>query len=71
MEEISIQSDNIQLDQFLKWAGIAQTGGHAKVLINDGLIEVNGDIENRRSRKLYHGDEVVVKNVGKYKIAKE
>jgi ribosome-associated protein len=71
MEEISIQSDHIKLDQFLKWAGIAQTGGHAKILISDGFIEVNGDIENRRSRKLQHGDQINVKNAGNYKIVRE
>jgi len=71
VEEVNIQSEFIQLDQFLKWVGIAQTGGHAKILISEGSIEVNGDMENKRSRKLQHGDQISVRNAGKYKIVRE
>ena len=71
MEEIVIQSDSIQLDQFLKWTGIAQTGGTAKLIISDGLINVNGEKETKRSRKLLPGDEIAIKNFGLYKIVKE
>lgn len=71
MEEVTIQSDSIQLDQFLKWAGIAQTGGHAKIIIAEGLITINGEEETKRSRKLVPGDEIHVKDFGLYKIVKE
>lgn len=50
----------IKLDQFLKWQQIAQTGGEAKMLIREGYVEVNGEMELRRGRKLYPGDEVMV-----------
>jgi ribosome-associated protein len=50
----------IRLDQFLKWQGLADTGGQAKLLIQDGRIEVNGQVETRRSRKLLPGDVVTV-----------
>lgn len=50
----------IKLDQFLKWAGAAQTGGEAKLLIQSGEVTVNGAIETRRGRKLVAGDRVVV-----------
>lgn len=50
----------IKLDQFLKWAGIAQTGGEAKLLIQSGEVTVNGTIETRRGRKLVNGDRVTV-----------
>lgn len=50
----------IKLDQFLKWQRIAQTGGEAKVLIQNGLVEVNGEMELRRGRKLFPGDVVQV-----------
>jgi ribosome-associated protein len=50
----------IKLDQFLKLAQIAQTGGHAKVLIREGLVRVNGEVETRRGRKLRDGDRVEV-----------
>ena len=48
----------IRLDQFLKHIGLAQTGGHAKYLIREGLVLVNGEIEQRRGRKLVAGDIV-------------
>lgn len=50
----------IKLDQFLKWAGAAQTGGEAKLLIQSGEVAVNGAIETRRGRKLVKGDRVDV-----------
>ena len=48
----------IKLDQFLKLVGIAQTGGQAKFLIQDGEVRVNGKIETQRGRKLGNGDQV-------------
>lgn len=60
MNEIFIKTDSIELDKFLKWAGIASTGGEAKFLIKNGEILVNGEEEKRRSKKLYPGDVVEV-----------
>ncbi len=57
--EIQINSDQIKLDQFLKWAGIAQSGSEAKMMIAEGMISVNAEIETRRGRKLGPGDRVV------------
>ncbi len=51
---------HIKLDQFLKWQGIAQTGGEAKIIIQQGMVEVNGEEELRRGRKLLTGDRVTV-----------
>ena len=57
------QIDNIiKLDQFLKWVGVAPTGGQAKLMILDGNVLVNGEIETRRGRKLVTGDRVTVGN---------
>lgn len=56
----SDSENTIKLDQFLKWAGVAQTGGEAKLLIQSGEVIVNGTIETRRGRKLAKGDRVVV-----------
>ena len=50
----------ITLAQFLKKTGIAATGGQAKYLVKELEITVNGDKEDRRGRKLYSGDEVVI-----------
>jgi len=50
----------IKLDQFLKVVGIAQTGGQAKLIIQEGQVRVNDAIETRRGRKLVSGDRVTV-----------
>lgn len=51
-------ADFIKLDQFLKWQGLVDTGGQAKLVIQDGLVRVNGEVETRRGRKLREGDRV-------------
>ena len=48
----------MKLDQFLKWLGLADTGGQAKILILSGDVKVNGFVETRRGRKLIVGDKV-------------
>lgn len=50
----------ITLSQFLKKTGIAATGGQAKYLVKELDITVNGEKEDRRGRKLYPGDEVII-----------
>tara|TARA_Y100001978_G_scaffold55410_1_gene49810 strand:+ start:47 stop:223 length:177 start_codon:yes stop_codon:yes gene_type:complete len=52
----------MKLDQFLKWNNIVASGGEAKMLINSGLVKVNGEIEKRRGRKLNVGDIVMFSN---------
>ncbi len=54
--------DFITLGVLLKLAGIIDTGGQAKWFLNENAVLVNGEKENRRGRKLYHGDEILVKN---------
>lgn len=48
----------IKLDQFLKWVGAVESGGHAKQVIAQEEVTVNGQIETRRGRKLRKGDSV-------------
>ncbi len=48
----------IELGQFIKWMNLADTGGQAKYLIQSGMVEVNGELETRRRRKLVAGDLV-------------
>jgi ribosome-associated protein len=60
MREIEIKQESIRLDQLLKWAGVAMTGGEAKALTQDGMIKVNGKIEKKRGRKILPGDKVVL-----------
>lgn len=58
VKNIIINTQYIKLEQFFKLAQICQSGGEAKVLINDGKAMVNGEIETRRGRKLRDGDIV-------------
>ncbi len=67
--EIRIKEDFIKLDSLLKFAGIAETGGHAKILILDGEVAVNGEICTVRGKKIRVGDTVAV-NGEEIKIVK-
>lgn len=67
-QQVSITTPYIQLDQFLKWAAIAETGGHAKELIEAGMVMVNGNVASERRKKLYPGDIVVVEDAGTFSI---
>ena len=60
MIEINIDSEYIKLDQCLKVADIASTGGDAKYLSQEGVVKVNGEVEMRRGKKLVPGDIVEV-----------
>ena len=55
--KIEITTEFIKLDSALKYSGIAQNGAHAKEMILEGQVTVNGEKELRRGRKLYKGDK--------------
>lgn len=55
---IKIDTEFIKLDSLLKLAGIAQTGGMAKNIIQDGMVKVNGEVDTRRGKKIRPGDVV-------------
>ena len=52
----------ITLGILLKITGIIDTGGQAKFFLSDNTVLVNGVEENRRGRKLYHGDQIRIQN---------
>lgn len=54
----SITTDFIRLDSFLKLCDAVQSGGHAKIVIQDGEIKVNDEICTQRGKKLRMGDKV-------------
>ena len=60
MKRISIKTESINLDQFLKWSGVTMTGGEAKMLIQNGKVKVNRNVETHRSKKLFPGDIVEI-----------
>lgn len=53
MKEITISTDFIKLDSFLKFCQIAESGGMAKVMVKDGIVKVNGEVCLQRGKKLY------------------
>lgn len=58
--DIPIAEDPIRLGQFLKLAGFAEHGSHAKALLEAGDVELNGRVETRRGAQLRSGDVVAV-----------
>lgn len=65
-EEIEINTDYITLGQFLKLANIFESGGMIKAFLQDKGVLVNGELENRRGRKLYENDVVEVEMAGTF-----
>lgn len=58
MERIDITTEFIRLDALLKFAALAATGGEAKLLIQEGLVTVNGEVCTMRGKKIRPGDKV-------------
>lgn len=58
--DVAIRDDSIRLGQFLKLANLVEDGAEAKTAIADGLVSVNGEVDNRRGRQLVIGDVVTL-----------
>lgn len=58
MEEIKLKEEYIKLGQALKAANLVDSGVMAKLVIQDGLVAVNGEVETQRGKKLKDGDVV-------------
>jgi ribosome-associated protein len=58
--DVPIQDDTIRLGQLLKLAGLAESGAHARELVQEGEVSVNGEVDTRRGRQLRRGDVVTV-----------
>jgi ribosome-associated protein len=65
---IPIETEYITLGQFIKLAGIIDTGGQVKWFLSEHQIKVNGEFENRRGKKLYPEDIIEVENAGSFQI---
>lgn len=64
MQECIIETEFIKLDQLLKLASIAQTGGHAKMMIQENLVKLNGEVCTQRGRKIRDQDIIEVEDFG-------
>lgn len=63
-----ITGEFIQLNQFLKKENIASSGGEARVMIENGMVMVNGSIAHEIRKKLRNGDVVRIQDAGEYTI---
>jgi ribosome-associated protein len=59
-ETFTIEGDYIELMAFLKAIGLAETGGHAKSIVDEGEVLRNGEVEFRRRAKLIKGDQIEI-----------
>lgn len=60
MRDLPIRGESIRLGQALKLSGLAESGGEARALIEEGAVTVNAEVETRRGRQLRHGDIVAM-----------
>ena len=56
MQKVTLTKEPVELYKILKFEGLVTTGGEAKLLIGDGQVTVNGDVETRKRRKIVGGD---------------
>ncbi len=61
--EISIKTDFIKLDSLLKYAGIVETGGIAKEMIQNGEVKFNGEVCTMRGKKVRAGDIITIEEL--------
>lgn len=53
-----LESEFVELFKILKFEGLAESGGNAKQVIQDGLVSVNGEVETRKRKKIRAGDQI-------------
>jgi ribosome-associated protein len=58
MRKVVITKEPVELYKILKFEGLVTTGGEAKLLISDGQVTVNGEVETRKRRKIVGGDTI-------------
>ncbi|TDQ38338.1 RNA-binding S4 domain-containing protein [Aureibacillus halotolerans] len=68
-EEIVIDTPYITLQQALQLTGEISTGGMAKMYLSEYTVLVNGEVDERRGRKLYPGDQLTLPEGGTYLIS--
>ena len=63
MIDVEITKEPVELYKILKFEGLVQSGGEAKMAIANGHVVVNGDVETRKRRKIVDGDRIEFSNV--------
>ena len=58
MRDVEINHEPVELYKILKFEGLVGSGGQAKMLISDGQVLVNGEVETRKRKKIVSGDTI-------------
>ncbi|OWZ83470.1 RNA-binding S4 domain-containing protein [Natranaerobius trueperi] len=69
-KNVSIETEYITLGQLLKYTNLVSTGGEVKHLIESNRILINGNETNKRGKKIYPGDEIIINNNLSVKVDK-
>lgn len=70
-ETITIITDFITMDKLLKFSGVADTGGQAFLMVEDGIIKLNGKLVTEKRKKVFPGDVVNIDEQIELTISKE
>ncbi len=70
-EIVEITTEFITMDKLLKFAGVADTGGQAFLMVEDGVVRLNGQLVTEKRKKVYPGDIVNIDNQIELTVAKE
>ena len=70
-EQIAIITEFITMDKLLKFSGVADTGGQAFLMVEDGIIKLNGKLVTEKRKKVFPGDIVNIDNQIELPITKE
>ncbi len=62
MDDVPIRDESIRLVQFLKLANLIESGSDARLLVQQGMVTVNDEVETRRGRQLHPGDVVTIES---------
>lgn len=70
-EQIAIITEFITMDKLLKFSGVADTGGQAFLMVEEGIIKLNGKLVTEKRKKVFPGDIVNIDNQIELTITKE
>lgn len=70
-ENIAITTDFITMDKLLKFSGVADTGGQAFLMVEDGIIKLNGKLVTEKRKKVFPGDVVNIDEQIELTVSKE
>lgn len=70
-ETVEITTEFITMDKLLKFSGVADTGGQAFLMVEDGVVRLNGQLVTEKRKKVHLGDVVNIDNQIELTVAKE